>query len=88
MDRAIYLKMCQKISCYSLNPLDESKIPDELICVYDNIEYYPIAYELTFEKGKPKHIAILHDKKANSITKAPLARVTLKKCKGDENTCN
>ena len=33
-------------------------------------------YELTFEKGKPKHIAILRDKKANSITKALLAKVT------------
>lgn len=70
-----FLDMCQKVSNYSF----ESKIPEDLICVFDNIEYYPIAYELSFEKGKPKHIAILHDKKANSITKAPLARVTPKK---------
>lgn len=70
-----FLDMCQKVSNYSF----ETKIPEDLICVYENIEYYPIAYELSFEKGKPKHIAILHDKKANSITKAPLARVTSKK---------
>ena len=82
--RTEYLNICQKISKYSF----ESKIPEDLICVFDDIEYYPIAYELTFEKGKPKHIAILHDKKANSITKAPLARVTPLKRKGDENTCN
>ena len=66
-----FLDMCQKVSNYSF----ESKIPEDLICVYENIEYYPIAYELSFEKGKPKHIAILHDKKANSITKALLAKV-------------
>ncbi len=73
--REKYLLMCQKISKYSF----ESKIPEDLICVYENIEYYPLAYELSFEKGKPKHIAILRDKKANSITKAPLERVTPKK---------
>lgn len=84
LDRKQFLDMCQEISKYSF----ESKIPGDLICVYENIEYYPLAYELTFEKGKPKHIAILHDKKANSITKAPLARVTPLKRKGDENTCN
>ena len=70
--RKEFLDMCQEISKYSF----ESKIPEGLICVFDNIEYYPLAYELTFEKGKPKHIAILRDKKANSITKALLAKVT------------
>lgn len=77
--RAEFLDMCQKVSNYSF----ESKIPEDLICVYENIEYYPIAYELSFEKGKPKHIAILHDKKANSITKALLAKVMPLKREGE-----
>lgn len=71
-----YLKMCQTVSRYMAKHSDKNKVPQDLICVFENIEYIPIAYELGFENGKSKHIAILHDKKANSITKALLAKVT------------
>lgn len=68
--------MCQKISVLKngiCNVIEN--VPDELKIIYNGIEYYPIAYELSFKKGKPMHKAILHDLKANSVTYTDLERI-------------
>ena len=50
-------------------------MPNGLKVIHNGIEYYPTAYELSFDKGKPTHKAILHDLKANSIVNASLEMV-------------
>lgn len=69
MDRTEYLNMCKKVSI--LLP----KIPDDCLVEYDGITYYPEAYELSFDKGATKHVAILHDLKANSVMRCLLDMV-------------
>ena len=76
MDRTEFLKMCQKVSMLKSVILGiKENVPDELKVVHNSIIYYPVAYELSFDKGQPKHTAILHDLQANSITKCDLERV-------------
>ena len=76
MDRTEFLKMCQKVSMLKSGILGiKENVPDELKVVHNSIIYYPVAYELSFDKGQPKHTAILHDLQANSITKCDLERV-------------
>ena len=53
----------------------KENVPDELKVVHNGIVYYPVAYELSFDKGQTVHKAILHDLKANSITYADLGKV-------------
>ena len=51
-------------------------VPNELIVYYKDIPYYPVSYELSFDKnGYTRHIAILHDLHANSIIKCELSKV-------------
>ena len=77
MDRKLYLELCQKVSVLKNGVCGiKENVPDELKVIHNGIEYYPTAYELSFDKGKPVHTAILHDLKANSITNADLGRVT------------
>ena len=76
MDRKLYLELCQKVSVLKSGILGiKENVPDELKVVHNSIIYYPVAYELSFDKGQPKHTAILHDLQANSITKCDLERV-------------
>ena len=76
MNRDEYLKMCQKVSMLKSGICGiKHNVPDELKVVHNGIVYYPVAYELSFDKGQPVHKAILHDLKANSITHADLERV-------------
>ena len=51
-------------------------VPPDLLVKCDNITYYPLAYELSYDNGQVKHKAILHDLKTNSITYARLDKVT------------
>lgn len=77
IDRKKYLQMCQRCSALpnGICGIKES-VPDNLKVVYDGIVYYPQAYKLSFDnKGQTIHTAILHDLKANSITKCKLERV-------------
>lgn len=76
MQRTEYLEMCQKASVLKngLCGIKEN-VPDELMVIYNGIVYYPVSYELSFDKGQPTHIAILHDLNANSITNASLEKV-------------
>ena len=72
MDRTEFLNLCKKVSI--LLP----HIPDDCKVEYDGTTYYPQAYELSFDKGETKHIAILHDLKANSVMRCMLDAVKLK----------
>ena len=77
MQRDIFLQMCQKVSVLKNGICDiKENVPNELKVIHNGIEYYPKAYELSFDKGKPVHTAILHDLKANSIINADLGKVT------------
>ena len=76
MNRDEYLKMCQKVSILKNGICGiKEKVPDELKVIYNDIAYYPVAYILSFENGKPTHTAILHDLKANATVEAKLERV-------------
>lgn len=76
MDRTEFLNMCQKVSTLDNGVCGIKKdVPDELKVVSNGTVYYPVAYELEFENGKPVHLAILHDLKTNSKTYVYLERV-------------
>ena len=76
MNRDEYLKMCQKVSILKNGICGiKENVPNELKVIYNDIAYYPVAYILSFDNGKPTHIAILHDLKANATTEAKLERV-------------
>lgn len=76
MQRDIFLQMCQKVSALKSGVCGtKENVPDELKVIHNGIEYYPTAYELSFNKGQPVHTAILRDLKANSITNANLEKV-------------
>lgn len=76
MERLEYLKKCQK--CAVLKEFGQIKqnVPNELKVTANDIVYYPVAYELRFDKqGNPIHTAVLHDLKARSVTYCPLEGV-------------
>lgn len=54
----------------------KENVPDELKVVHNGIVHYPVAYQLQFDKGQTKNIALLHDLNANSIIHADLERVS------------
>lgn len=53
----------------------KENVPDDLKVIHNGIVYYPVAYELSFDKGRPKHTAILHDLKAKNIIECNLEKV-------------
>lgn len=76
MDRTEYLQLCQKVSMLKSGLCGiKENVPPELLVKYNNIVYYPQAYELSFDNGKTQHKAILHDLKVNAITYADLGKV-------------
>ena len=76
MDRKLYLELCQKVSVLKDGICRiKQNIPDEFKVVYNDIVYYPVAYELSFENGQSLHTAILHSLNTNSIIYAKLERV-------------
>lgn len=80
MDRTEYLHLCQRVSTLKSGIFGiKENVPDDLKVVFNGIVYYPVAYELSFDKGQTVHKAILHDLKANSITYADLNRVDKQK---------
>ena len=77
MDRAKFLQMCQKVSMLKSGICGiKENVPDELKVVHNGIVHYPVAYQLSFDEGQTRHIAILHDLNANSMTQANLERVS------------
>lgn len=76
MNRTEFLEICQKVSVLKDGICRvKQNVPDEFKVVYNDIVYYPVAYELCFENGQAIHKAILHDLKSSSITYAKLDRV-------------
>lgn len=76
MDRKLYLELCQKVSVLKNGICNiKENVPDDLKVIFNGIVYYPVAYELSFDKGRTVHTAIIHDLKANSITYADLERI-------------
>ena len=77
MQRTEYLELCQKVSVLKNGICGiKENVPNKLMVVYNNIKYYPVAYEISFDdKGGVIHKAILHDLYANSITYTDLERV-------------
>ena len=69
IERAEFLQMCQRASTI------KGDIPDDLKLKYNNIAYYPVAYELSFVNGETKHTAILGDLTAKSVVYVDLERV-------------
>ncbi len=57
MERKEYLQRCQKYA-----------VGQDIRVVFKDIDYYPIAYELSFESnGEAKHRAVLKDTKTSSL---------------------
>ena len=76
MDRTEFLQMCQKASMLKDGILGlKENVSDDLKIIHNGLLYYPVAYELSFDKGKTIHIAVLHDLNANSIIKCELGKV-------------
>ena len=66
IDRNTYLKMCQRCSTLESIAGTAINVPSDLLVKYKNIIYYPIGYEMLFNRdGVPIHSGILHDLKAN-----------------------
>ena len=75
-----YLKLCQR---YKILSYGNKEIPKEIIVQDNNIPYYPVSYELSFDGyGNTIHTAILKDIQANSLTRANLERVKMYDEKG------
>jgi hypothetical protein len=77
MDRTEFLQIAQKISVLKSGICGiKQKVPDELKVVHNGIVYYPVSYQLSFDKGQTIHTAILHCLNTNSVTHADLERVS------------
>lgn len=78
MDRKQYLELCRACAVLPNGEFFVKKdVPDEYKVVFQEKEYYPAAYELSFDQsGKVVHKAILHFIGYNSIVIAELDRVT------------
>ena len=76
MDRKEFLQICQRVSVLPETTMHiKTEIPPELTVLYEGIQFYPVAYEMSFKGGISQHTAILHDMKANNIVKVNLERV-------------
>lgn len=78
MDRTQYLNLCKECAMMCDEGLYKVKInvPERLHVAYKGVKYYPAGYELSFNRdGSVRHVAILHDLKANSIWRVPLQEV-------------
>lgn len=76
MDRQHYLSLCQKCSTIPKG-LHEAKtnIPAELLVKYDEINFYPLGYKITFDNGKTRHTAIWGSLRGNYIVECGLQKV-------------
>ena len=76
MDRKEFLQICQKVSVLPETTMHiKTAIPPELTILYEEIQFYPVGYEMTYKQGISQHTAILHDMKSNNIIKVKLERV-------------
>ena len=57
----------------------KNNVPDNLRVVYGGVEYYPVSYTLAFDgNGNTRHIATIHDLKANAVHNVLLKDITAK----------
>lgn len=64
IDRTKYLQMCRDCAMLSV----KNNVPESLRVVYGGVEYYPVSYTLAFDgNGNTRHIATIHDLKANCV---------------------
>ena len=76
MDRAEFLEMCRRVAVLKSGVCGIKNTPPTMWVKFNDMTFYPIGYQLTFTKdGKPKHTAILHDLRANSIIECDLLKV-------------
>ena len=75
MDRNDYLILCQKVSALPVEILNERKGQEQYKVYFEGIPYIPFGYEMRFNNGERKNIAILKDMKANSVIRADLDNV-------------
>lgn len=78
MIRKEYMDLCIKTARLPWrmgNPAKE--VPERYQVIYEGIHYYPMGYEVRFDpNGVPYEIAVMHDLKADSITRGELKKVT------------
>lgn len=78
MERAVFLKLCQKVSTYPSGVCGIiENIPENMLVEYGTSVFYPVGHKLTFKEGKPQHTAILHSLKANGVIECDLQKVRL-----------
>ena len=76
MTRKEYMKLCSVCAQYP-EQIQAKEIPEKFQVVYEGIHYYPVGYEVRFDKdGDPYEVAVMHDLRASSITKGELKNVT------------
>lgn len=76
LERAEYLKLCQKVSTYPRGVCGIiENIPENMLVEYATSVFYPEGYKLTFKEGKPQHTAILHSLKANAVIECDLEKI-------------
>ena len=76
LERAEYLKLCQKVSTYPSGVCGIiENIPENMLVEYAASVFYPEGYKLTFKEGKPQHTAILHSLKANAVIECDLEKI-------------
>ncbi len=78
MDRTNYLNLCKECAMMCDEGLYRMKVdvPERLQVEYNGVKYYPVGYELSFNKdGSVRHVAIIHDLKANSVCHVALKDV-------------
>lgn len=77
MERKEYLELCQKVALVKNSSCsDKQQELEKLKVVANDCKYYPVAYELKFDKnGNAIHTAVLHDLNARSVTYCPLEGV-------------
>ena len=76
MTRKEFMRLCSIVAQYP-EQIQAKEIPEEFHVVYDGIHYYPVGYEVRFDKaGDPFEVAVMHDLRASSITKGELKNVT------------
>ena len=75
MERLEFLELCKAVSMLKKGIQGIRNTPPTLWVEYEGIKFYPIGYKLTYEKGIPKHTAIVHDLNANSVLECDLSKV-------------
>lgn len=77
MKRAEFLNMCQRVAVLPSGVFGiKLNVPQELLVEFKELNYYPCAYKLSFDKnGNVVHTAILHDLMANSVVQCDLHKV-------------